>query len=243
MTNKELEKKVIELEKKLSQLSAIKDAESIFAYADKGVKATLELIAEQQPKEEFEVGAWYANNGMPMSMVCYSGKGDGYGTWSGSNWGNSWAIDQIDNWTKATPQEIETALISEAKKRGFKEGVRFKMGDVDYGYSFDSDRDFTYKGELMLGKSANCGHIIFRDGKWATIIEDSFEIAGHKVEGCGDNIQIGCSATGWHIDIEIIRELRNTLIDLNLDSVNHKDAGKISLKELMDLIAHVENRK
>ena len=73
----------------------------------------------------------------------------------------------IDDWVSATDKEAEEALIKEAKKRGFKEGVRinpvrFPENDWVIGgvYKFS-------EGILFLGSDS-----LFEDGKWATIIKD-----------------------------------------------------------------------
>jgi hypothetical protein len=72
---------------------------------------------------------------------------------------------RVDDY-KATYKEVEEALIKEAKKRGFKEGVSFlsisdgvkKQGSY-FGY-------YSTNNQICLG-----GGTIFKDGQWATIVE------------------------------------------------------------------------
>jgi hypothetical protein len=79
----------------------------------------------------------------------------------------------------ATPEEVETALVNEAKKRGFKDGVKIKQ-------PFNNDNitnclyedSFTFdKNELWYG-----GSRIFSYGKWATILPQPIKMTVAEVE-------------------------------------------------------------
>ena len=70
-------------------------------------------------------------------------------------------------WRLATTEEVEAALITEAKKRGFKEGV--------YCKSFEFNQiERTAKGQYSFGKKQEYiyygGVKIFNKGVWAEII-------------------------------------------------------------------------
>ena len=69
----------------------------------------------------------------------------------------------------ATEKEVETALIQEAKKRGFKEGVRFRSAHANATYSI-LGYSLEFDGSLHCQRNAGC---IFNtdNGKWAEIIE------------------------------------------------------------------------
>lgn len=78
-------------------------------------------------------------------------------------------------WELATEEEVREALINEAKKRGYKEGVRCKFGLIKEIRTIETN-DFEFKLEYnTLGIKRKNGNadIIFRSGKWAEIIEQS----------------------------------------------------------------------
>jgi len=136
-------------------------------------------------KEEFEVGKWYKGkryNGVEVLFVCGL---DSYGFYDGDfidleDFSSDYLNDEDYGYElrPATDKEVETALIKEAKKRGFKEGVKFlsaRDGDIRTAtnefYSFDNWNKYT---TLQLDTAW-----IFKGGKWATIIEEP------KVESYG----------------------------------------------------------
>lgn len=143
-----------------------------------------EAIEKQYPefKTQLEVGKWYTHdNGF---LFCFTGGFDkdkdpfGYGL---STYGNWYDLDETEDggWNgkelrPATKEEVEEALINEAKKRGFKEGVRIKVhadeldNPENTGRSLNIDGNhITYDGESLVFDCA----VIFHNGKWAEIIE------------------------------------------------------------------------
>lgn len=129
-------------------------------------------------KNKLEVGKWYKNldNGYEKSICCvievnkedkdcFSGYGIDYvgeyfyepidTTFCGSN-----------NWQEATIQEVEAALICEAKKRGFVDGGYYQWINCPlrkvYGSNFIFDKNI-----LRI----NGFTIMDADGQWAQIIE------------------------------------------------------------------------
>ena len=75
----------------------------------------------------------------------------------------------------ATEEEVSEALINEAKKRGYKEGVKCKFGIIEDIRTIETN-DFVFKLEYnTLGIKLKNGNadIIFKNGKWAEIIEES----------------------------------------------------------------------
>ena len=124
-------------------------------------------------KEEFEVGKWYKSKKHPI-IACYVDEHNNYGV-SFDVWKDAMTLKHFEAWTLATDKVVETALIKEAKKRGFKEGVKFFSamdGDINTVtnefYSFDVWVKYT---TLQLDTGW-----IFKGGKWATIIEEPKEI-------------------------------------------------------------------
>jgi len=79
---------------------------------------------------------------------------------------------EYENEEKATKEEVETALIAEAKKKGFEEGVEFidKDGEKQICKSKIKICDSTRKNSFGL-QFGNGNGLIFYNGIWATIIE------------------------------------------------------------------------
>jgi len=124
-------------------------------------------------KEELELNRWYkSKNGSliyPISLkeefnnaYNYYGFCEGGTKWTDKDWTN-----MPKNFRLATPQEVETALINEAKRRGFKEGCDFI--DVNKRTIKNAAGIFLFNSNVNF--LAFCGGAIFDDGKWATIIE------------------------------------------------------------------------
>lgn len=134
------------------------------------------------PKENLEIGKWYKYelaNALVNILACYSGSFNGYGFVN-----NKWClkgiqITDIKNWKPATYQEVEEALINEAKIRGFKIGTKIKY--ENYIANIIDD--------LYFSKESNCvgamtdtqtrGNEYFPimiGGKWAEIVEETKEI-------------------------------------------------------------------
>ena len=82
----------------------------------------------------------------------------------------------------ATPEEIKKGLIEMAKKMGFKEGVRFNTIETDIAIC-DKNAYVDRSGIFYLD---NCVYtingVIYLDGKWATIIEQSKEMTIEEIE-------------------------------------------------------------
>ena len=129
---------------------------------------------KKQLKElpSLEVGKWYTNY-HPHLFYCESiiedmARGYGFerGEWQQNK---SWNIHNGSQ-IPATDKEVEEALIKEAKKRGFKEGVKiYRLGS-----RFLSDKcrgGFYLKDNNIYVVGRYDEPCIFRDGKWAEIIE------------------------------------------------------------------------
>ncbi len=186
-----------------------------------------DLQNQLEEKPKFEEGWYYAGIGGTKYLVYLfsenaSGSYDGgYGfyldkfTWMDWGTGGSWSC--IDR--KATPQEVEEALIKEAKKRGFKEGVEFN--EVDGGVNRGLDQlngkvgtaGFeTIDGGLhVLGYNKWC---VFKDGKWAEIIENKITLNGYDMKQDGDIISFGCAK----FDYRWFEKVLN-----NLDAANNRE--------------------
>ena len=84
--------------------------------------------------------------------------------------------------TLATEQEVGQVLTDEAKKRGFKQGVKFKclitneIGEMIEDYLLmngcfggDNSLESAFKNDIING-------VLFKDGVWAEIIDDKTEL-------------------------------------------------------------------
>lgn len=92
---------------------------------------------------------------------------------------------------RATPSEIESHLIEEAKRRGYKKGVivdenKYEISDNNFKY--DDFLDGLYvkiNNERLLP--------IYLNGVWVEIIKDeAIKIGGYEVEFKKGEIKIGC---------------------------------------------------
>lgn len=172
---------------------------------EKAVLDIQEKIKElKNEKPEFEVGKWYIGcNNFPFFITehkkdewvyCYGFDLDG--DWFDENQYSNRSQTSISNIKRpATNEEVEAALISEAKKRGFKKGVKFDCL-LNHNDVFFSDFWCTSKPSVGLwayGQKTYNG-VFFKDGQWAEIIEEpKVIINGYEMEQDGDIISFGCA--------------------------------------------------
>ena len=130
---------------------------------------------KKQLKElpSLEVGKWYKSADVLYCLETLSGMGYGF-DYSESEEGEffndhdtPWIITGLK---PATDQEVETALIAEAKKRGFKEGVEFRsVYGTDNPITVAQSSRFSL--DILEGYVFLNGMAIFNNGKWAEIIK------------------------------------------------------------------------
>lgn len=118
-------------------------------------------------KPKFEVGKWYKISNEEGYLLNYSGDRDkNYGLMNGK-YSESYSFwnYHIKNSKPATNQEVEKALIKEAKKRGIKPENHKCLVDGNI-WTDNIGGKYDYCGEgLMIGASW-----CFYKGKWAEII-------------------------------------------------------------------------
>lgn len=146
---------------------------------------TQEADKEGLLKEEFKVGKWYKWDKTEKTDVLFYateltdypaiyGYGfGGKGVWSDETFfyrnPNNYN-DALTHLIPATDQEVEEALIKEAKKRGYKSGNY----ECLKGSTFTHNDDYEYdRGELFTGFINDQRNIIFSNGKWAEIVEET----------------------------------------------------------------------
>ena len=122
------------------------------------------------------VGKWCKINNEDGYLLNYSGTGTVFGFLNG-NYRNDYNFDQYhyDNAKPATDKEVEEALIKEAKKRGFKEGVKYENYLGSNGFIKDSCWKFISSLNTLSQENneGNNLHYIFDKGKWAEIIKET----------------------------------------------------------------------
>ena len=120
-------------------------------------------------KDALVVGKWYNDKGC---LFNYQKSSNVYGFFTDGIWTNdpwSWGGKYS---TLATDKEVEQALIKEAKKRGFKEGVNFKSNLMrGIGELFDGHFFFDNKFELCYRNHGGVLYTLFKNGIWAEIQE------------------------------------------------------------------------
>ena len=168
-------------------------------------------LSKEEVKKEIEVGKWYIS--VINNIIYYGGEDKIYGLFrSADQWINK-IEDMYDNfqcfvnafnnnlWREATPQEVEKALIEEAKRRGYKEGIKFKSLIYDKDESKLSSAQLDWD-EVMDGwwhLRDSFGESIFHNGQWATIIEQPVDKFAELKEAHrnGKVIQINNIYGGW----------------------------------------------
>ena len=113
----------------------------------------------------------YPSLGEGKFMFKFSGfKAYNYGFDSYGEWSNELCIreSEINDYKEATKEEWLEALKEEAKRRGFKKGVK-------YNYVDKPDLINTFEDKLRLGCSIDLsdgGNFILADGVWAEVIKE-----------------------------------------------------------------------
>lgn len=139
---------------------------------------------------KLEVGCWYKYTDSENHLLCLTKiektEVSAYGFGGFSDWNdnsNGWDKAQL---TKATDKEVEEALINEAKKRGFKEGVLANClcsGGDELHNDVEIDKSAFKFDPVDNSLDINYGSFrIFCKGKWATIIEQPTKLTVEQVE-------------------------------------------------------------
>lgn len=157
------------------------------------IKQDLKSMFPQAFESELEVGKWYKSD-YPLLIFITEVKHHelvGYGFNAVGFYSEGTFCTRADernrvdyntfNFKPATDKEVETALINEAKRRGFKEGVEIKpinkvihlnnKIDLEYNTCF-----YESENEFWMG-----GYCLFKDGKWAEIISEPIEVTLEQI--------------------------------------------------------------
>lgn len=141
------------------------------------------------------------------------------------------------NLRPATNKEVEEALIKEAKKRGFKEGVEYKNYLHSTGKINGSCWEFR-NGILCQVANYNLHniHYIMKDGKWAEIIEETKPtIAGYEIEIEGNWIKFGCNK--YHK--EYVNNLYTACNEIGVTGFIIED-NEVSIEQLKEIVDYIK---
>lgn len=102
---------------------------------------------------------------------------------------------------------IEEHLIAEAKRRGYKKGVRVKICQTDIVSEINQELKYRSVDDSIVGVYG--GYTIYNEGQWGEIIDEtpSIGINGHKAEFHDDYVQFGCAKIHKNHIREIHRDL------------------------------------
>ena len=134
----------------------------------KHAKELLQQFIPEAFETKLEVGRWYKSKNKSKKTLFFTNKEKcdndvGYGfDFIGKYYGADFNLEgsDVEDFELATEEEVSEALINEAKKRGFNNIGNLKIKNIYGGIS----------NTLQLD-----GGIIFKDGKWAEIIEPTKE--------------------------------------------------------------------
>ena len=138
-----------------------------------------ESIEKEFPKlfKKEEINGWYKDKEEKDWCVFLENGIMKHGFNGNGNWfdchNQNYKLSNSD--FKATDKEVEEALIKEAKKRGFKGGVSIKskwMPNISAN-KLNGKFMFDNKFELCSETNGLMKYTIFRNGVWATIIEET----------------------------------------------------------------------
>jgi len=177
------------------QIEKLADEDSI-------VKDCLEKWFPEAFKTKLDTGKWYKSSTDIEFLVYYQSNGfDNYGFWEDQPYRDNLLFgDCWDNMSRlATPEEVSAALINEAKKRGYKQGITCAFGKDAHNRIIRENEirwvpDWLDKGGLCMGMN-----VIFTQGNWAEILsqektvvpmEKALKIIAKKMKVSPENIEI-----------------------------------------------------
>ena len=158
-------------------------------------------------KTKLDTGKWYKSSSDIEFLVCYQSNGcDNYGFWKDQPYKDNLVFG--DCWYNmsrlATDEEVSAALINEAKKRGFIDGVTILRGDWYSGFTtpkatikrgYYSTNGFEFRNDTLFLD----GYVLFKKGNWAEIlpqektvvpIAKALKIIAKKMKVSPENIEI-----------------------------------------------------
>jgi len=153
------------------------------------IRETTQRYVDEYKKDNgllptLEVGKWYKTDKDKDHIFHVTKLDDNNYYYYGINVMKEWVNDEwyvLDSgtgevFTEATHEEVEQALTAEAKKRGFKKGVRYIGMLTPTEESCGISKFSLHKNTTNEYLTDGCGGSVYANGKWATIIEDKKEM-------------------------------------------------------------------
>lgn len=138
---------------------------------------------------ERELNKWYKLNGSHALMVYFTGKygnDASYGFGMRGDFFSTIGAYRGDTFELATHEEVQSALIREAKSRGF---VGVEINPVkDYNWTNQSlicSDIFSYdvfKNLLYVRDTSGYWQEVFKEGEWASVVENTTELTVAEIE-------------------------------------------------------------
>lgn len=129
----------------------------------------LERYPEFEPKEEFKEGEWVIQESFnDIYRITSINKSFAYGVNGDDKYG--YCLNTI---RKAKPEEIKSALIKEAERRGYKDGNYKCLLHPETTYHLSGDAEYFYDSieDSLWIEDTYFRNQIYRRGKWAKIIK------------------------------------------------------------------------
>lgn len=147
-------------------------------------------LKKAKEKEELPNNVWYKHSDYDNVLIFKTGKREGCGIDDRCLWVDNTSVwsfyDRPASWRNATREEIEKALIKEAKKRGLVEGVRIKsrwlIRNTDGTSATPISNIYSYDPFSNQLSVVNSGHsyTLFKDGEWAEPVTEVDKFADIK---------------------------------------------------------------
>lgn len=203
------------------------------------IEKQLSELKELAKKEPISKDGWYKNK-FHKYFCAYKRDGEYiygincFGEWLAdfSNRGEEYHNDKSD--ILATDEEVKSALIKEAEKRGFKVGVKIKRDHFKLSRHTTvlSDAPGLMSYESDYNRLSFLGVYVFEDGLWAEIIKDEpLKVCGHEVKFDAWEIYIiGSKKIGKQelLEIKKVMEFNNfNTISFDNYSVTLEEINKI----------------
>ena len=147
----------------------------------KHAKELLQQFIPEAFETKLEVGKWYKSKNYNKKTLFFTNKETcdeyiGYGfDFIGKYYETDFVLygSKPEDFELASEEEVREALINEAKKRGYKEGVRCQFGLIKEIRTIETNIFGLNGKELFVRRINGNADIIFRNGKWVEIIEQS----------------------------------------------------------------------
>lgn len=139
------------------------------------IREILEREGVIKSQELLELNRWIKDDNYKVWMVYFTENCrygiNAHGEWFNIDYLGSLYHDKNNRY--ATPEEVETALINEAKRRRYANGITCLFGDVREKRTLQSD---VLKFHINLNIITCGGDVIFKNGKWAEIVTETLTI-------------------------------------------------------------------